>query len=237
MQTKYLNKIIGTLLLTLTVFGCGRWQRKASDESNSEDPNLVNSPEEKPIEADPLNDRGLRLRGYQELSQVMERSMLKTDDQFSLSYYVGGGVYPFVGPVGVAPLMGYYNSDPINSGWRNVSPNTASVSVYLIALTDFAKDVSRVCSSSDPELSNLPEVASPSAEFANLVKSYCTQGDKMAEGELFKLWKLLNAGLVPNSEFPFWTADLRTQSGESLQRRLEFLIVSAVLSPEVLFHQ
>ncbi|MCX6124461.1 MAG: hypothetical protein NTV34_06885 [Proteobacteria bacterium] len=238
------KKNIGLAAIVLVVSvctSCGRF-RKSSD---SDDANQGGSPLAPPVETapvpavtefEPKNDQNIRLRGYQELSRLIENAMLTNVGTFSLEYYVGGGVISFFGPYGMAPLMGYYNSDPLNPGWRNVSPNTASTSVYLLAVSDFAKDLSRVCLQEGSFDVKAIHVAEPTPALSEHLRTYCRDGMSMKDQDLHKLWQVLTAGLVPDFEFDFWRADLLGVNDAPLPDRVESLVVTAIMSPQVLFH-
>lgn len=182
----------------------------------------------------PTNDRSVRLRGYQELSKLIEDKMLTTSGQFSLDSYVGGGVIQGF-TFGIAPLLGYYNSDPLNSGWRNVSANTASASAYLLALTAFATDLFRVCETAPLAEVDVPAVASAAPEVASQLKQFCSERLEMDDLELRKLWHVLTAGMVPEDEYEYWKEDLKGMANQNLQDQFEFMVVTAVMSPQVLF--
>ena len=206
---------IATLLTTIFALqSCGK-KHHDDDEPQPLEPAKVQEPE---------NDKELRLRGYVELSSVVETSLTKTNDQFSFRSYLGGEVNPFLGPMGLLPLMGYYSADPSNPGWKNVSANTISTATYLVAFDSLALDIAKLC---DPEHSS-KQHAEFKDSFKTIIAHYCTTPD-LSESEFREVWQGLTANLVPTSEFKPWMENLKTVSTQAYSERIEVMVTTANL--------
>lgn len=215
-------KLIALATLLSTIFAlqaCGK--RDHDDETVVPEPVQLQEPE---------NDKELRLRGYVELSSVVAASLTNENRDFSFQSYLGGEINPFLGPMGLVPLMGYYSSDPANPGWKNVSANTISTATYLVAFDSLALDLAKFC---DPEHSS-KQHAEFKDTFKTVVTRYCTSPD-LSESDYQEIWQGLTAGLVPASEFKPWMENLKTVASQPAADRFEVMVTTAMASPWLVF--
>lgn len=221
MSKRMMSISICVLVFTWTA-ACGA---KKSDDSEAA-PSAEARPEEE------QSDRETRLRGYAELSKMMETSLMVPTEKFSLSSYVGGGFVESQA-YGLAPLMGYFKGDPVHPEWVNTTPNTVTTAVYLLAFSDLARDLLQVCDQS-AVVEN--PVAQPNESFKKLLVNYCNHGTKMDDIELLTLWSKVTLGLAPKSDFAKWRDDLALVDDLPAAERLEYLMSTSLSSPWVLFH-
>lgn len=217
---------IATILTTIVVLqACGKKHR---DDEPAPALELAKEPEIK----DPENDKELRLRGYVELSSIVESSILKTNGESSFSFQqlLGGEVNFFAGPIGLTPLMGYYSADPAAPGWKNVTPNTVSSAVYLLAFDELALDLAKYCD--DPR--DIGHTAIPNDNFKSLILTYCTN-PQLPVNDMKSIWLGLTADLVPQSEFEPWLANLKQTESLPAKDRMEIMVTTAMASPWFIF--
>jgi hypothetical protein len=218
------SKMFLGLLITSTLVSCGHKRHHDSAATPPTPPTPI---------PEPVIDGEVRLRGYSELSKLIERSMMSSNDTFSLAGYVGGGIDEFPGPIGLAPLMGYYNPDPVNPGWQNSSANTLSSAVYMLAFHDFSDDLSQTCG--ETSALEVKQVV-PNERFSTLIKAYCAQGTSMASGDLRELWGFMTAHLAPDEDYDLWRQDLIDVNELPVKERLDFLVTASLSSPWLMFH-
>lgn len=210
---------IATLLSTIFVLqACGKKNR----------PDDV--PVDQPKLEEPENDKELRLRGYQEMSTLVESSIAKTTNDFSFQRYIGGEIDFFAGAVGLAPLMGYYSADPANPGWKNITANTISTATYLVAFDALALDIAAYCKERSPELHKI----TLSDAAIDLMMRYC-DNPNLSDDEFKQIWAMLTANMPPASEFPSWLANLKTVSAAPTAERFETMVTTALSSPWLVF--
>ena len=216
-------KLITLATLITTIFAlqsCGK-KHHDDDEAVSPEPAKLQEPE---------NDKELRLRGYVELSSVVESSVTTTSDQFSFQSYLGGEVNPFFGPMGLIPLMGYYSADPANPGWKNVSANTISTATYLVAFDSLALDIVKFCEQDHPSKQH----AEFKDSFKTVITHYCTTPE-LSDTEFQEIWQGLTANLVPTSEFKPWMENLKTVASQPYADRFEVMVTTAMANPWLVF--
>lgn len=213
---------IATLLTTIFVLqSCGKKQR------DDDAPALELAKDSG--RQDPENDKELRLRGYVELSSIVESAALKTRGEFSFQQLLGGRI-GFFGPVGLTPIMGYYSAEPAAAGWKNVSPNTISSAVHLLAFDELALDLAKYCD----EPSDDGHKAIPSDKFKDLLLAYCVN-PQLPASDMKSIWQALTADLVPQSEFEPWLVNLKQTDNLPAKDRIEVMLTTAMTSPWFIF--
>lgn len=213
---------IATLLTTIFVLqSCGRKHHDDDPADPSGDQTALK---------DPDNDKELRLRGYVELSSLVETSLLKTEGEFSFQKYLGGEINFFAGPIGLTPVLGYYSADPASPGWKNVTANTISIATHLVAFDELATDIAKYCENTDAK----EHKAILKDSFKEIAVRYCTS-PQLSEGEFKEIWHGLTAYLVPETEFQPWLENLRTAEGKPYQERFQIMVTTAMTSPWLIF--
>jgi hypothetical protein len=239
------NKFLMMISISIILFACGRGRK---NKDTTDEPLLPLTEPTPPSTSPPQppsndsgkptveNDRPLRLRGYDEYSLILENSLIDTYGAFSLSIYLGGiEDLEVIGELG--KLMGFYSSEPLNSGWKNVSPNTVSTSIYLMAVTKFANHLAYVACS-DYGISETSSIIpiQPKSSVVQLIRNYCQNGSNTSVEVLGQIWDRFTTGLSTEAEKVLWIADIKAVADRSLSERLEFMMTTAMLTPELIFH-
>jgi hypothetical protein len=221
------NKILcGGLLMTLTL-SCGK---KSNDDDAPPPPVTPPSDDPKPKVPDkfdfepPVTDAEVRLRGFQELSSIVASNLLQDQSTFSLAHYLDES------NIGLVTLLGYYESNPVDPGWRNVNSNSMNATVALMAFESLGKDLAQVCS---PGPSKGIQFRS---DVVSHVQVICAHGAKSSDDELKLIWSDLSGGLLPESEFAPWLVGVRdsSQSWEAGER-FSFMTSTVFGHPVILF--
>lgn len=223
-QISHLIKII--ILASIFLTACG--PKKSSPDGAPAPLNVSeNPPKDNSSDVELDNDLPLRLRGHVEYSRVLESSFMTSNSAFLLSRYFSDSN----ADNSLSNLMGYFHDDPLDPKWKNVTPNVIGISAYLLALNGLAMDLANICDGTQNRH------AKPNSEVTGLLKSYCDLGDSMPESELKRLWLLLTDQKGTHEGFNTWLDDLRAAAQEPLRDRLEGLLVSAWMTPQMLFHE
>lgn len=212
---------ICTAFLVALVTSCG--QKKETGEAPLAPPSL---PHEEPAVVD-TTDSESRLRGYVEISQIIEASITQADGDFSIASYVGGTAY---GDPGLALLMGYYDNNPVAPGWRNASANTMNLAVYMMAADALGRDIALRCVSDDEQsgINLKPEIEEYLADV-------CRNKTSASEETMRALWSAFTGRLVPESEFQPWLEAVKAQSSSPIGDLLAFMTTTTMLSPFYVF--
>ena len=162
------------------------------------------------------------LRGYANVSMLIAYSMATTDSYFDIASYVGGA---FDDP-GLALIMGYYDGNPVAPGWRNTSPNTASMTVYLLAFDAMGHDLAESCKDNGK-----PRSISLKNNIVDLVKSVCIDGVNASPENLHALWSALTARTAPESEFSAWLATIKESTIQDKSDLMALMTTTAMMVP------
>lgn len=220
-----LSKLVLLCVVSLLLFDCGRKRN-----NNSSDQDLPT-----PVAEQPLADSATRFRGYAELSSLIETSLMETKGAFSLAEYMGVFNSQFFGVTGIGALLGYYNPDPLNPGWRNVKPNAVGMSVYLMSFDFFALEIAQKSCGIPLEGKQLQEIAlKPLVK--DLFSTICASGSNLSESDARELWFALSSGLGPESDFSFWREDLKSIDPMTPVERVQFVTKVSLTAPWVLTH-
>jgi hypothetical protein len=183
-------------------------------------------PEEKPKDEPALPgltaDGEAPLRGYANLSRLIGSSMATPDSHFDIASYAGGGY----GSPGLALLMGYYDGNPMAPGWRNASPNTASVTVYLLVFDAMGRDLAKSC-----EDNGKPKSIVLKDNIEDLVKSVCVDGVNASPDNLHALWSAMTARTAPESEYAAWLATIKESATQDKADLLSMMTTAAMMVP------
>ena len=171
---------------------------------------------------DAANDKELRLRGFAELSSLVESAILTTKGEFSLSTYLGS----------LTDLLGFYSANPANPGWRNVSANTISTATHFLAFDELALDLANECDTPDASRAHLHSILKP--EFQAVLLKYCTD-PHLSVDEYNQLWTFLSGGVVPTAELQAWREELQKAEDRPVKERFELLVTMAMTSPWFIF--
>ena len=218
--TKFKTILTGLMMISsLAITSC------SDHKKNKPAPPAV-PPEEKPKEDPPLPgltaDGEATLRGYANLSRLIGSSMATPDSQFEIAPYIGGSY----GNPGLALLMGYYDGNPVAPGWRNASPNTASVTVYLLAFDAMGRDLAESCKDNGK-----PQSITLKDNIMALVKSVCADGVNTSPDNLHALWSAMTARTAPEAEFTAWLATIKESTTQDKSDLLAIMTSSAMMVP------
>ena len=178
----------------------------------------------------PTADQEVRMRGYQEWSSLVSANLLEDQPGFTIAQYLGGDSYGY--DLGLAPLVGYFDNNPVAPGWRNASPNTMSSAVMVIAFDGLGRDLAQVCEATPNTELKLRDDAQV------VIKSICDHGANASDDELKAFWQLMTGGIVPAEEFAPWLADVKaTTAALDNGARFSYLVTTALAVPSFIFKQ
>jgi hypothetical protein len=218
--TKLKTILTGLMMISsLAITSCSDHKK---DKPAAPAPPTKEPPKEEPALPGLTADGEAPLRGYANLSRLIGSSMATSDSHFEIASYVGGDY----GNPGLALLMGYYDGNPVAPGWRNASPNTASVTVYLLAFDAMGRDLAESCKENGK-----PRSITLKNNIMDLVKSVCVDGVNASPDNLHALWSAMTAKTAPEAEFTAWLDTIKESTTQDKADLLSLMTSSAMMVP------
>jgi hypothetical protein len=207
---------------------------RSSDDGDAVAPSANEGLDHTPAELAP-NPGYQRMRGDAELSNLILEKWGTSDSLFRLSYYLGGSAGDGFTVRGLAPLLGYFDADLVNGGWKNVTPSAATIAGHVMAYDKFAEQVFTEMQGLDffTATNNKYFIIKPTAK--SLLERYLAQGLNLSSVDKSELWKLTTLETEPSSKYESWLAMLPEYEKFSGKEKVRNLIIDSLLSPDVLF--
>lgn len=163
-------------------------------------------------------------RGYVTVNRLLLERLFNPGVDFELGRSIGESYDP--NTTNLLDLLGTYKTGFGSTEFRNGRPNSLNILIWHLLLSEFSKDIGRICLGKNALTFN--------AEFVTSVSTICRWPDgPRTEEDLFKFWTLIMDHDAPLSEFTQW--ETFAMSDEMSQFRgaeaVEWLALSALNNP------
>jgi hypothetical protein len=170
-------------------------------------------------------------KGYVEITKAINDRLFKSPGSFDFKRYLGGE-----GTTDLSPLLGVYEGEGVDGGFRNGAPNATNMFLWYYSLSSFAKSVASACTRS-PE----PMVEGLNATFLSAVKAFSAWPEASARSDeaFLGLWRSTMGYDAPDSEFEAWKEFFRGPgyAGATPPALVRELLVSVLMNPHFLLRK
>ena len=164
-------------------------------------------------------------RGYVSVNRILRERFMLPGSSFELGSYVGQEYDPVSG--NLLDLLGTYKTGFGVGHFRNGKPNSLNMLLWHLLLSEFAKDVAKICTGQNTLKFN--------AQFLDSVQGLCQwpSGNAMNSERLHIFWDRIIKHEAPETEYPLWEKFVTSNQMMHFQKgeAVEWITLSVLMNP------
>jgi len=201
----------------------------------------------RPLTSDtPINEGIANYRGYLAINALVMDRMIVEQPWFNIGYYLNGFSFSSGDDTveGLPALLGHYEGNGLDSGFRNGKPNAINVVLYHLLMSSLAVDLASRCATGSPTPPPAPDRPGPMItlrpEFRAAIAPVCAwpETTAMSDEALLGLWLAVMKFDAPSTEFAAWKEFVRSEySSRTAAESLPDMLLAILMNPHFLIQK